>query len=81
MSNAIFNSFQFEYKGVLIPEFSIKSGKLIRLCLPNFDSNEGDLTGDFRYRLLNHFEIILPKSKHSKEHTEAEFSTLPNLLL
>ncbi|PPK95042.1 hypothetical protein LY01_01795 [Nonlabens xylanidelens] len=73
--------FNLIIKGVLIPEFTIESGKLIRLCLPNFDSNGGDLTGDFRYRLLNHFEIILPKSKHSNEHTEAEFSTLPNLLL
>lgn len=68
MSNAIFHSFQFEYKGVLIPDFTIDSGKVIRLCLPNFDSNGGDLTGDFRYRLLNHFEEIIPKSKYSKEY-------------
>jgi hypothetical protein len=39
MKNIIFHSSKFEFKGIPIPELKIESGKLIRLCMPNFDSN------------------------------------------
>lgn len=71
MTNTIFHSSKFEFKGIPIPEFDIKSGKLIRLCVPNFDSNGNDLVHVFRYDLLNHFEKIIPESKYSKEHSKS----------
>jgi hypothetical protein len=71
MKNIIFHSSNFEFKGIPIPELKIESGKLIRLCMPNFDSNGNDLVHGFRYELLNHFEKIIPKSKWSKEYSKS----------
>jgi len=71
MTNTIFHSSKFEFKGIPIPEFDMESGKLIRLCIPNFDSDGNDLVRDFRYELLNHFEKIIPKSKWSKEYSKS----------
>ena len=71
MTNTIFHSPKFEFKGIPIPEFDMESGKLTRLCVPNFDSNGNDLVRDFRYELLNHFETIIPKSKWSKEYSKS----------
>tara|TARA_R110001606_G_scaffold388956_1_gene554638 strand:- start:30 stop:617 length:588 start_codon:yes stop_codon:yes gene_type:complete len=71
MTNTIFHSAKFEFKGVPIPKFNMESGKLIRLCVPNFDSNGNNLVHDFRYELLNHFEKIIPKSKWSKEYSKS----------
>ena len=71
MKNIIFHNSKFEFKGIPIPELKIESGKLIRLCMPNFDSNRNDLVHGFRYELLNHFEKIIPKSKWSKEYSKS----------
>ena len=71
MTNTIYHSSKFDFKGIPIPEFDMESGKLIRLCIPNFDSDGNDLVRDFRYGLLNHFERIIPKSKWSKEYSKS----------
>ena len=76
MTNIIFHSSKFEFKGISIPEFDMESGKLIRLCIPNFDSEGNSLVSDFRYQLLNHFEKIIPKSKWSKEYSKSEIQKL-----
>ena len=71
MTNILFHNLKFELKGIPIPEFDIESGKLIRLCVPNFDSDGNDLVGDFRYELLIHLDKIIPKSKWSKEYSKS----------
>tara|TARA_R110002111_G_C5872758_1_gene361665 strand:- start:172 stop:762 length:591 start_codon:yes stop_codon:yes gene_type:complete len=73
MTNAIFHSSEFEFKGIPIPEFNIESGKLIRLCVPNYDSKGNDLVRNFRYELLNHFDNEIPNSKWSKEYSNSGF--------
>jgi len=71
MTNIIFHSQKFEFKGISIPEFDMESGKLIRLCLPNFDSKGNSLVQSFRNELMNHFEKKIPKIKLSKEYSES----------
>ncbi|WP_179006565.1 hypothetical protein [Winogradskyella forsetii] len=73
MTNTIFHNPKFEFKGILIPEFDMESGKLIRLCLPNFDSKGNSLVRSFRNELMNHFEKKIPKIKLSKEYSESGF--------
>ncbi len=73
MTNPKYHSPQFEYKGIPIPEFDLESGKLIRLCVPNFDSIGNNLVHSFRYGLLNHFEKIIPKAKWAKEYKGSLF--------
>ncbi len=80
MTSTIFHSSKFEFKGVPIPEFDMESGKLIRLCLPNFDSKGNSLVHDFRYGLLSHFEKEIPKVKWSKEYDENLFRRYLNPL-
>ena len=75
MTNTIFHSSKFDFKGVPIPEFKIESGKLIRLCIPNFGPNGNNLAHNFRYELLNHFEKIIPKFKWSKENSQSGILT------
>ncbi|WP_405207159.1 hypothetical protein [Aquimarina sp. LLG6339-5] len=80
MTNTIFHSSRFEFKGIPIPEFDIESGKLIRLCVPNFDSKGNSLVHDFRYGLLSHYEKEIPKVKWSKEYKESLFRRYINPL-
>jgi hypothetical protein len=70
MTNLIFHSQNFIFKGIPIPEFNIIEGRLVRLCLPNFDSVGNGMVIEFRFELLNHFEKIIPKLKWSKEYSE-----------
>ncbi|EDP69483.1 hypothetical protein FBALC1_05308 [Flavobacteriales bacterium ALC-1] len=76
MTNTIFHSPIFEFKGIPIPEFDVESGKLIRLCLPNFDSKGNSLVQNFKNELLNHFEITIPKIKWSREYSGSLFQRL-----
>ena len=76
MTNPIFHSPEFEFKGIRIPEFDMESGKLIRLCLPNFDFKGTDLVRKFRRELLAHFETTIPEIKWSKEYSETGFRKL-----
>ncbi|WCO03597.1 hypothetical protein [Psychroserpens ponticola] len=71
MTNIIFHSPKFEFKGILIPEFDMESGKLIRLCLPNFDSKGNSLVQNFRNEIMNHFEKKIPKLKLTKDYSES----------
>ncbi|MBC3847036.1 hypothetical protein H8K90_11640 [Winogradskyella echinorum] len=73
MGNTIFHSPKFEFKGISIPEFDVESGKLIRLCVPNFDSKGNSLVQSFRNELMIHFEKKIPKIKLSKEYSESGF--------
>jgi len=73
MTNTIFHSPKFEFKGILIPEFDMEFGKLIRLCVPNFDSKGNSLVQRFRNELINHFVKNIPKIKLSKEYSESKF--------
>lgn len=66
MTSTIFHSSRFEFKGISVPEFDMESGKLIRLCVPNFDLKGNSLVHDFRYRLLSHYEKEIPKVKIAK---------------
>lgn len=70
MTNLIFHSSDFEFKGITIPEFELKSGKLVRICLPNRDSEGNDLVRKFRLELLKHFEDTIPNLKWTKEYSE-----------
>ena len=80
MTNTIFHSSRFEFRGIPIPEFYMESGKLIRLCVPNFDSKGNSLVHDFRYGLLSHYEKEIPKVKWSKEYEENLFRRYLNPL-
>lgn len=71
MMNTIFHSSKFIFKGIPIPAFDIESGKLIRMCIPNFDSYGNNLVHNFRYDLIYHFENIVPESKWSKEYSKS----------
>ena len=73
MTNLIYHSPQFEYKGIPIPKFDMESGKLIRLCMPNFDSKGNSLVQGFRYGLLHHFDKTIPKIKWSKAYKVPRF--------
>jgi hypothetical protein len=73
ITNIIFHNPKFEFKGISIPEFEMESGKLVRLCIPHFDSKSNSLVQSFRYELLNHFEKIIPEIKWSKEYSESVF--------
>ncbi|NMH89973.1 hypothetical protein [Flavivirga algicola] len=73
MTQLKFHSPEFEFEGISIPEFDVEYGKLIRLCIPNFDSMGNSLVHRFRYGLLNRFEEKIPKAKWSKEYKESIF--------
>lgn len=75
-----FHSSSFEFKGIPIPEFNLKSGKLIRLCVPNFDSMGNSLVHEFRFELLRHYEKEIPKAMWSKEYEENLFRRYLNPL-
>ncbi|MEA1785282.1 hypothetical protein U1E44_04195 [Arenibacter sp. GZD96] len=70
MKNHILHSPEFELNGIIIPEFDLKSGKLIRICLPNNDSIGNDLVHRFRFDLLKYFERKGLKLKWTKEYSE-----------
>ena len=76
MSNAIFQSPQFNLSGISIPEFDLEHGKTIRLGLPNFDSKGNSLVHEFRFKLLKHFEKAIPEVKWSKEYATSGFRKL-----
>ena len=64
MSNKIiFHSQKFKFQGIDIPEFQLEKGKLIRLCIPNFDENGRSLVHQFRCDLLHHLAENIPNAK------------------
>jgi len=76
MTNSIFHSQKFNFKGIDIPDFDLKLGGIVRLCIPNFDSKGNSLVHNFRYDLLNHFEKMIPDIKWSKEYSVTGFKKL-----
>ncbi|GAA0734407.1 hypothetical protein GCM10009430_49360 [Aquimarina litoralis] len=73
MTNLKYQNQKFKHKGIPIPKFDMKFGRLIRLCVPNFDSKGNSLVHSFRYGLLSHFEEVIPGAKWSKRYKESLF--------
>ena len=76
MTESIFHSQKFNFKGIDIPDFELRLGEIVRLCIPNFDSKGNSLIHNFRYDLLNHFEKTIPAIKWSKEYSVTGFKKL-----
>jgi len=76
MTKSIFFSHQFEFKGNIVPEFELKSGKLIRICLPTFGLKNNYLVSPYRFELLKYFQNKIPNTKWSKEYSETVFRKL-----
>lgn len=75
MTNKIFNSTEFEVNGISVPEFELKSGNLIRIYIPNFDSEHQPLGFDFTIELIKHFQNKkqnFPWAKNYQQNTVTE---------
>ena len=56
MTNSIFHNEEFEFCGISVPEFELKSGNLIRIYISNFDSENQSLSFDLMIELIKYFQ-------------------------
>ncbi|SNR15967.1 hypothetical protein [Tenacibaculum jejuense] len=74
----IFRSQKFNFQGIEIPEFQLEKGKLIRLCIPNFDENGKSLVHQFRYDLLSYLAKNIPNAKLTTDFQENKVISVLN---
>ena len=60
MKNTVFHHKEFEIGGMLIPEFELKRGSLIRVYIPNFNQQNLPLGFDLCVRLIKRFQCQKP---------------------
>ncbi|RBP26418.1 hypothetical protein DFR65_1177 [Oceanihabitans sediminis] len=75
MTNSIFHNKEFELNGISVPEFELKSGNLIRIYIPNFDSENQPLGFDLTIELIKHFQNIksdFPWAKNYRQNSIVE---------
>ncbi len=75
MTNSIFHNKEFEINGISVPEFELKSGNLIRIYIPNFDSEHQPLGFDLTIELIKHFQNKKSDfhwAKNYRQNTTAE---------
>jgi hypothetical protein len=75
MTNSTFHNEEFEINGISVPEFELKSGNLIRIYIPNFDSEHQPLSFDLTIELIKYFQnkkVDFPWAKNYRQNTIAE---------
>lgn len=75
MTNSIFHNEEFEINGISVPEFELKSGNLIRIYIPNFDSENQPLGFDLTIELIKYFQnkkMDFPWAKNHQQNTIVE---------
>ena len=76
MTNSIFHNKEFELRGISVPEFILKSGNLIRIYIPNFDTKNEPLGFDLTIELIKCFQNQKTNflwAKNYRQNTIAEF--------
>ena len=80
MTNSIFHNEEFEINGVSVPEFELKSGNLIRIYVPNFDSENQPLGFDLTIELIKHFQNRKSDFHWAKNYRQNTIAELLNPL-
>ncbi|WP_298239526.1 hypothetical protein [uncultured Algibacter sp.] len=80
MTNCIFHSKEFEINGISVPEFELKSGNLIRIYIPNFDSEHQPLGFDLTIELIKHFQNKKSDFHWAKNYRQNTIAELLNPL-
>jgi len=80
MTNSIFHNEEFEINGVSVPEFELKSGNLIRIYIPNFDSENQPLGFDLTIELIKHFKNKKSDFNWAKNYRQNTIAELLNPL-
>ena len=80
MTNSIFHNEEFEIRGISVPEFELKSGNLIRIYIPNFDSENQPLGFDLMIELIKHFQNKKSDFHWAKNYRQNTIAELLNPL-
>jgi len=81
MSNSVFNNKEFEIYGIVIPEFTLKKGNLIRMYIPNFDHNKNLPLGfDLAVELIQRFQDQKSNFPWAKNYQQSWFLKILNPL-
>ncbi|WP_024771853.1 hypothetical protein [Aquimarina macrocephali] len=73
MNNTVFHNKKFELNGVPIPDFELVSGKIIKVYVPNFDSENNGLGYKFCLHLSERFKNQNSELMWIKEYSETRF--------
>lgn len=80
MTNSTFHNKGFEINGVSVPEFELKSGNLIRIYIPNFDSENQPLGFDLTIELIKYFQNKKSDFHWAKNYRQNTITELLNPL-
>ncbi|MFD2561862.1 hypothetical protein [Aquimarina rubra] len=69
MNNTVFTNKKFELNGISIPEFKLVSGQIIKIYIPNFDSDNNELGHKFSLLLSDEFQNQNSELIWTKEHS------------
>ncbi|MEP1490467.1 MAG: hypothetical protein ABJL44_12485 [Algibacter sp.] len=70
MTNIIFHNKEFVINGVSVPDFELKNGNLIRLYVPNFNTENSPLGFDLAIELIKRFQNQKPDFPWAKNYRQ-----------
>lgn len=73
MKHIIFHNKAFEIEGFHIPEFELTKGKLVRIYIPNFGTDQLPLNFDLTIALIKRFQIQKTDFPWAKNYSQSKF--------